>query len=126
MIIQNAIKITENDKITYLISRHRHDFVPYEFEDGAEIFIDGGCGPDSYLRRGGNWNKNIEEFSLYNDTEIGIIRDKLLWGVLINGQTVWKPLKELSKDHLENILRDYKEKLSYYYVETIEYWIKNK
>ena len=52
MLIQNAVKITENHPDEFfLVSAHRHDYNKYTFKDGSFVAVDGG---NFYVRRGSN------------------------------------------------------------------------
>lgn len=122
-IIQNAVKITEEDKETFLVSANRHDFVSYQFKDGSSFFIDGG---KEYLRRGGTFLKDprIENYSLDENHSFLVIKEKLLWGTRGKdgqGELTYKPIKDLDKDHLIAILET--QNVSELYKEVINYWI---
>jgi hypothetical protein len=78
-IIQNAVKITENGVVTYLISVNRHHYNRYTFDDGSFISVDGG---NDYIRRGFGGNlddKVIECFSLSENSPRQELTKKLLW-----------------------------------------------
>ena len=122
-IIQNAVKIIEDGTVIYLKSTHRHNYVIYEGKSGQYYSIDGGT---AYFKRGyrDTTGLTIEDYSLYEDSPD--IKEKLLWGTKgPSGQEELKhlPIKELEKSHLKNILKDYRDKLSPHYLETIEYWL---
>lgn len=131
-ILQNAVKITEKDKVTYLNSTHRHDFVAYEFENGEQYHLDGGT---DYIKRGCGsipGGAKIEDYSLKESSIPFEIRHKLMWGS--RGKDGKRPLKyapfaELELDHLKAIL-DYSSKLavglSDLQIGVINYWIKQK
>jgi len=125
-IIQNAVKITENGKITYLVSSHVHDFKSYQFQDGSYYSVDGG---DCYLKRVGTiGNKNIEEFSLGEKDNFNKIKHQLLWGHYNkdgSGNLRYSPIKILIKAHLKAILKEYKGQLDPIREKTIRYWLKN-
>lgn len=126
MILQNALKITQGDEVTYIQSTHRHDFVPFHLYDGTDIAIDGGT---DYQRYVGNINHPaITDYSLDADSTMREIRDKLLWGT--NGKsgkekTHYLPISTLSKEHLDAIIRTqhHIEKL---HLAVIKYWAKEK
>lgn len=147
-IIQNAIKITENKNITYLVSSHVHDFKTYTFKDGKEISIDGGR---NYIKRAGdilniNHNQFLEtpdskyvEWSLDDSQDFDLIKNRLLWGTYgKNGEKVltYKLIKDLELDHLKNIIKENNKKnndsskcvfnLSKIHKKVIKYWIKYK
>ncbi len=129
MIIQNALKITEGDKVTYIKSAHRHDFVSYEFAGGGMTFTDGG---NSYIRRGGTEIKRenvaVDDFSLEDISNIDDIRGKLLWGSRgVNGdeELTYSPIKNLTIDHLRAIL-DNVENIAPLHKNVIEHWILDK
>ncbi len=131
-ILQNAAKITEKDKTTYLNSTYRHDFTCYEFENGQRYCLDGGT---SYLKRGcGNIpdGVKIENYSVDENSIPFEIRHKLMWGSC--GRDGKEPLKyapfaELQLDHLRAILQ-YNDKLavglSEMQLKVINYWITEK
>jgi hypothetical protein len=143
-LIQNAIYIPEADK--YLVSTHRHDFQTHTFDDGSEISVDGGSGPDSYARRvGGNKKgesagafRTLSEINRYeeriitDEDNIDHIRDNLLWGTRgKNGDQplTFRPIKELAlrkggADHMKAILRDVGEFMHPIRKQVIEYWLK--
>ncbi len=114
MIYQNAVKITEGDKVTFLISRNVHDFRMYKFADGRhEYFVDGGL---EYLRRGGDAPEDckIEDYSLNSeDSEEDIIM-RTLWGT--RGKSGKEPLQyklmvTLELDHIKALWRDFGARL---------------
>lgn len=134
-ILQNALKITEQDKIAYLISTHRHHYSVYTFSDSSSIFVDGGqeyfrrsCIPTSQISPG----ITVEDWSLmYNDSR-NRIYDRLLWGSRgKDGKQplTYSPFKGLEKSHLRAIL-EYSTKLviplSPIQLETIEFWLDQK
>jgi hypothetical protein len=108
-IIQNAVKITEDGLVTYLISSHVHHYNSYEFKDGAFYAVDGGR---EYIRRGFGGNlddKNIENYNLDSSSSLEEISQKLLWGT--RGKSgkdalTYVPINTLSQQHLKNIIRD--------------------
>lgn len=108
-IIQNAVKITEDGVVTYLISANRHHYDRYTFKDGSFIAVDGG---NDYIRRGfgGNLNdKIIECFNLSEKSSKKELAQKLLWGTLgveRKGPLHYVPIHTLTQEHLKNILRD--------------------
>lgn len=113
-IIQNALKITEGKKVTYIKSLHTHDFVCYTFKNGGDVFTDGGC---SYIRRGGTEdipkNVKVEDWSLTESDSYDTIKERLVWGTYGkkgNRKLKYVPLTKLTKSHLENILKDYSGK----------------
>lgn len=106
-IIQNAVKITEDGKTTYLISHHTHNFVSYAFKDNDEVFVDGG---KDYLRRGCSPSKHnaFEEFSLSEESSQDEIIKKFLWKF---EKQDYKPLIECSIKELEKLLIIYQSYL---------------
>lgn len=108
-IIQNAVKITEDDVVTYLISANRHHYNKYTFKDGSSFAVDGGT---DYIRRGFGGDiqsKNIENYTLLRDSSEKDIREKLLWGTRgKDGKSplIYIPISTLSQEHLKNIIRD--------------------
>ena len=136
-ILQNAVKITENGKISYLNSFNRHDYRSHTFSDGSTIYVDGGCclaNGGYYTRSNGPYDRpgKCEDWILLRDSPIEEIRVKLLWGH--RGKDGKSPLKyapfaELELDHLKAILV-YKDKfhipLADIQIEVINYWITIK
>jgi len=61
---------------THLISKHRHEYVTYEDENGEHYFVDGG---DSYIRRSINKHP-AKDTSLYSDDPHELLREELVWG----------------------------------------------
>lgn len=130
-ILQNAVKITEKGKVTYLQSIHRHDFVQYKFKNGYTVNYDGGT---SYFKRGFGGpdlesGDKIEDYSLTEDSSFEDCCKRLLWGS--RGRDGKSPLKyapfaELELDHLKAIL-DYNAKLavglSDLQIKVINHWI---
>ena len=125
MLIQNAIKITENHpEEFFLVSAHRHDFKTYTFKDGSSISVDGG---DSYIKRGGTPVKSIlkstgtgasyylggyatkwMEWCVDDKEPLYAIKEKLLWGTYgKDGKSPLKYvlLKNCETEHLEMILK---------------------
>lgn len=108
MLIQNAVQITENGQVTYLLSNHRHDFRQYDFEDGGFYFIDGGL---DYLRKGGTSMglDCIKDFSLNDDDKLETVAEKLIWGSYgkygEHQLIQYKPLCECDTEHLKAILK---------------------
>ena len=131
-ILQNAVKITEGNEITYLPSNHRHHFNAYEFKNGSSYFVDGGR---DYFRKGSKGDfpsdSKIESFSLMEDSSFEEISEKLLWGT--HGKSGKEPIKflpfkELTKKHLLAILA-YDDKLSIklsnIQKKVINHWLNN-
>jgi hypothetical protein len=109
MIIQNAVKITEDGKETFLVSSSVHHFNQYTFKDGSTFAVDGG---KEYLRRVGDLNDSrVSDFYSLNDTQpFHVIKELLLWGTRgKSGQEkvryilLWK----CSTPHLQAILKDF-------------------
>ncbi len=125
-IIQNAIQLLrKSGKHEYIKSAHVHDFQEGALEDGSWIACDGST---DYIRRAGNLEAThlYEDFSLYETTPFEIIKQKLLWGVLINNKTTHKPLIELETNHLLNIVKDYGNMLSEIYLKVINSIISDR
>ena len=123
MIIQNAVKITENHpEEFFLVSAHRHDYNTYTFKNGNTISVDGG---NEYIRRGGcnpipsKHSKANEQFlngyatdwiewCIDSGEPFDVIKSKLLWGT--RGKDGKSPLKyvllcKCETEHLEAILK---------------------
>lgn len=128
MIIQNALKITEDGIVTYLPSVNRHHFNKYTFKDGSSVFVDGG---NDYYRTGGDAkasvNAKVEDWSLDDTAKLPELKKKLLWGTY--GKDGKQPLKYiLLKDcevgHLKAILKQ--SGLGQVYVKVIKSILTNK
>lgn len=128
-ILQNALKVTDNGKVTYLKSCNRHDFVNYDFVNGGTVFIDGGL---DYFRFGAtkvkDENVKIEDFGLTSESCIDEIREKLLWGT--NGlkgdqPTKYLPIKELTLEHLQAIITNMLN-INPMHQSVVKYWILQK
>jgi hypothetical protein len=125
-LIQNAVYVEDDD--TFYVSSHRHDFVTF-LVNGGESFIDGG---HEYSRMGGRLCESSlgwQDYRLTKNDSDEVIREKLLWGVLRNGKTVWLPIKELTVNHLKNIVNDVKngkQKIGSVHLSVIEYWLDQK
>ena len=154
MIIQNAIKITENHPDEFfLVSTHVHDFKLYTFKNSHTVFVDGG---NEYIRRGGTvlgasdfgetkgstvigkytgYGTDWVEWCLDDTEPFYTVKDRLLWGT--RGKDGKQPLKYVrlatcDVDHLQAIL-DYKSaydgtklNLSDIYVKVIKSLITEK
>lgn len=132
-LLQNALRIEEDSKITYLNSVHRHDYVGYSFK-GSEsnfIFIDGGC---EYRRCGGRFDlfwKNIEDWSLTTKDNFKKRANRLLWGHTNpngTGEFKYSLIKDLELTHLINIKNYLAEngwENSLHY-KVVSYWINQK
>lgn len=129
-LLQNALRIKEGDRISYLKSSHRHDYVAYEFKTGEYIAVDGG---NCYRRLVGNFeDKRITDWSLTTKDNFQKRANRLLWGGYANkngtGEFKYSPIKDLSLSHLYGI-KDYLEKrkqesgLNY---KVVCYWIGKK
>lgn len=114
-IIQNAVRIVEGDKVTYLVSSHRHDYNRYEFKNGATYAVDGGR---EYFRRSFSGTHEcqadslVENYNLSLDSDRASILNKLLWGTpapISEDPLVYFPVKELTISHLVGILAYFKE-----------------
>lgn len=125
-IIQNAAKVTDNGKITYIQSCHVHDFRRYDFDNGKDWFaVDGG---KEYARRAYSSSQileNVENYCLYSDSPQKDIQDKLLWGSLANGEVIFRPIKELTMEHLQAIL-DTQHGIGALHKKIITYWLLQK
>jgi len=112
-IIQNAIRIIDDDII--LLSRSVHDYNEYK-----EYFVDGGR---DYIRYGipkGKEN-NVEKLFLYENDTIESFVNKKIWGTKGkdgNDPLKWVKLKDCEEDHLKNI-RDYLVKTNVAYIDDI-------
>lgn len=104
MIIRNAIRTPDG---TILVSRHRHDFVGHtDSVTGHYYAIDGGR---DYLKRSTDSPEpDVTELSVYHTAAYEDVREAFTWGSSgPNGADPMKfiPLKELTDDHIQNIMR---------------------
>lgn len=109
-LIQNAVYCTDTD--TYYVSKHRHDLVLFE-SGGKKCYIDGG---NDYCRCT-VMPPTVTDWSLYADTDISVIKGRLLWGTYgIDGNDSLKyvPLSRCTTDHLHAILGNVANLGSYY------------
>ena len=119
VILQNALKISRWREVHYLHSRHRHDYVSFDFGDGSYIFIDGGdinngggyySRSNIYVQEGTPAYRNgwkIESWNLSNEDSFEKICERLLWGHRGKDgkQPLTKaPLNSFSKEHLQAII----------------------
>ena len=98
IIICSRIKTPDG---TILESHHTHDYVSHIDDNGELYFLDGG---NSYQRM--NINKvPAQNMSVYSNSPFDVIRQHLKRGTFdAEGNRVWRPLCELSNNHLDNIL----------------------
>lgn len=85
---------------TFLVSRHRHDFVQYKDADGNYFSLDGGI---DYQHLSGN----MENCSIYSDSLHALKREYFVWGNY--GKDGRQPLKhillkDLETDHITAII----------------------
>ena len=132
MIIQNAIKITENHPEEYfLVSSHRHDYVTYTFKNGKSVSVDGGSGEGGYLRRA--YTDKLDygtlwmEWNVDDKEPLSAIKEKLLWGTYgKDGKSPLKYvlLKNCETEHLQLILKQ--PKLGKLYSKVIKSILKDR
>ena len=92
---------------TVLTSRNRHDFVSHKDKNGELYYTDGGL---SYLKRSVN-KEPYEDLSLYSDDPFEILRENITWGSRgKNGdeELHYKPISNMSNNHINSILSQYK------------------
>lgn len=105
-IIQNAVYVPVTK--TWYYSGSLHSFIEFTVAKngkGQKFFIDGG---HDYIRRNFWGHPLIEDWSLYSHSSWDEILDKLLWGTYGktgSGPLQWVPFKQLTEEHLTNILR---------------------
>lgn len=87
---------------TILTSRHTHDYVThFDSVSNEEYILDGGT---DYIRQSLN-NIEAENISIYTDSPFEDIRENLCRGTFDdNGNRIWIPLKEMTKQHLFNCI----------------------
>jgi hypothetical protein len=125
-IIQNAAKITDGTKTIYLQSCSVHDYVSYQFDDGVGFFaVDGG---KDYARRAYSSSsvlKNVENYCLSSDSSQEDIQDKLLWGSLADGKVIFRPIKDLTMEHLKAVLET-QHGIGLLHKKIVTYWLSLK
>ena len=126
MIIQNACQF--EGKIYNSVSTH--DFVVVvdrktKTDNLIYYAIDGG---KEYFRSVGFPPSNVIPLNLVDNDDIDEIRNNLLWGSLVSGSIVYNRIRDLSKEHIENILEDYKmgkQRIAPLHLEVLKYWKTN-
>ena len=88
---------------TGLMSMYRHDFKMHLDDNGNYYAVDGG---QYYLRRVGA--NDYTELTIYSDDPFIIIRECLYWGISKWSSDEqyhsWEVLKNLSTEHIKNII----------------------
>lgn len=100
-LVLNRIKTPDG---TTLTSRNRHDYKEYKDANGLTYMIDGGL---DYVKRTQHPNAPYEELSVFSDAPHLFIREVFKWGTRGKGgkePLVFKPIKDLSSDHIQAIL----------------------
>lgn len=121
---QNAFYVPSIDK--FFCSWSTHDFVGHTFNDGRELFFDGGL---SYPRKVGNFellsDGSVIDYTLSDKSSKEDIYDKLLI-LLIKDQYV--PICGLNKDQLYQIIEWFEKPNKYLPIvkEVAEYWYNKK
>ena len=101
-ILLNSIKTPDGTIIT---SRYRHDFVGHKDKNGLTYYIYGG---NDYLRK--QCPGEYEDLSVYDNGTHELRRKNTHWGVNYDKdmtrypETSWKPIMDLSTDHIKAIL----------------------
>jgi len=102
-IVCNRIRTPDG---TILESRTVHDYRTYKDSNGHTYMVDGGT---AYLRRTVIKESPYTELSVYSDDPHEEVREVLTWGTYGpkgDQPLKYKLLKDLSVDHINNILRD--------------------
>lgn len=99
-LLHNSIRTPDG---TILTSRHRHDYRTYVDANGQQYMVDGGL---DYLRRNVHEDFPYEELSLTEDDPHEVLRLVIDWGVLRDGEHTFIPINQLSRAHIENIIKD--------------------
>lgn len=89
---------------TELVSRHRHDFQSHTDANGKWYMIDGGL---SYSR--GSYDSDATRILLTDEDPHSLIREHFEWGTYgpDGDQPIsYLKLKDVTIDHLQNILKD--------------------
>jgi len=109
-LVYNAIKTPDG---TILESTHQHDFKIYKDKNNETYLNDGGT---EYLKRSIN-KEPYEDLSLYTSDKIEILREHCSWGTYGKDTSsspeklTHKKIKYLSNAHINNILRDFGNKV---------------
>jgi hypothetical protein len=101
-IVANMIRTPDG---TVLQSFHRHDYKTYTDKNGKEYMVDGGL---DYTRRFVHDDAPYEELSAYSNDPHDVIREAFKWGTRgKDGKQplTYVPLKNLTVDHIEAILK---------------------
>jgi hypothetical protein len=88
---------------TVIRSRHRHDFVRHQDQNGEEYFLDGGC---DYIRTSVNKEQG-EHLTITMDDDICVVREWLDWGTYgIAGDEPLHYVKLMDMDigHIQTLL----------------------
>jgi hypothetical protein len=104
-ILYNAIETPDG---TVLVSKHRHDYVSYTDKNGYTYVVDGGR---DYLKRSmAPGAPPYKDLTVYDDGKFETRRKYIYWGSRYDKdgnllpQAVWKPIMELSIEHIEAII----------------------
>lgn len=94
---------------TILWSKHRHDCVYHNDKNGELYSIDGGSN-SGYIKKTVN-KEEMKNLCIYDDGTFKLQREWLVWGrnydkdMNLLPQTEWIPIKDLTTDHIYNILK---------------------
>jgi len=103
-IVYNAIQTPDG---TILQSKYRHDYVEYTDKNGQYYMVDGGL---DYPRRGFDKADYIDLYKLFKDCTLNECTQYLMWGQNYDKdmnklpETIFKPICELTTDHIQAIL----------------------
>lgn len=87
---------------TILTSEYRHDYKEYIDKNGELYMIDGGC---DYCRKSDN-KEPATYMPIYADDDFAVVRTVVKRGTFDkDGCRIWKPICELTDEHLHNILK---------------------
>jgi hypothetical protein len=100
-IYQNAFYVPSIDK--FFCSWSTHDFVGHKFEDGREMFFDGGL---SYKRQIGNFellsDGSALDYTLFDDSPKELIYNNLL---ILLTKDRYVPISSLKKEQLGIVIQ---------------------
>jgi len=103
-IVYNAIQTPDG---TVIQSKYRHDYVEYTDKNGQYYMVDGGL---DYPRRGFDKNDYIDLYKLFKDCTLNECTQYLMWVQNYDKdmnrlpKTIFKPICELTTDHIQAIL----------------------